>query len=560
MTADAAPSGEPMTADAALAERPDTTADALGLLRELSRSGARKQLADLAWWLYLAAFITFSYGGWLVAAIVRALRHPPPPVADTPMLLLAVPAALSALALLLLTAQLWDSRWRGPVMVSSATADWLLDTPVDRARLLRPRYRASAVRFTLAGAAAGLVPAATMIAAGLGGGLAGSLRLAGTSMLSMALLAAAGTGVAAWLQARRYRGPRAVLAAGVASGALAVLAVLTAVLRLTPAIGTVVLWSGPWGWAAQGPVAMAGGSARLWPVATVLLGLSAVAAVALGDLAAPRVPAAVLRARARTMGHMSAAVMNLDARRATTAYRGAVGAYGRARLGLRPPLMPQLIVPWRDLTALLRAPARFIWSALLAVAAAGLGALAVRTPHADMLPLVGALSVGYLAAAGFCEGARLDGDDPRRSAQLPVSFDALAWWHAIVPCAALAVLAGGPAAGLAVATGHVSLIPLVAVTIAVLVGGALVSSYRGALEGEMFEGFETPLGHSSGITITLWYVTGPLLSIAPMIILFHLAVSSSQASRIAEAVVLAGVLTVWLGRIAARRARRLKSG
>lgn len=122
------------------------------------------------------------------------------------------------------------------------------------------------------------------------------------------------------------------------------------------------------------------------------------------------------------------------------------------------------------------------------------------------------------------------------------------------------MLAGGPAAGLAVATGHIRLIPVVAVTIAVLVGGALVSSYRGDLEGEMFAGFETPLGHSSGITITLWYVTGPLLSIAPMIILFHLAVSSVQASRIVEAVVLAGALSVWLGRIAARRARRLKSG
>ena len=257
---------------------------------------------------------------------------------------------------------------------------------------------------------------------------------------------------------------------------------------------------------------------------------------------------------------MSAAALNLDARRITTAYRGAVGTYGRVRFGLRPPRSRLLVLPWRDLTALVRAPGRLAWSALLALAAVGLGALAVRAPHAARLPLAGALTFGYLAAAGLCESARLDGDDPGRSSQLPFRFDTLVPWHAVVPCLALAVLAGGPAVVLAVLAGRVRLLALVAVTIPVLVGGALVSSFRGQLEGEMFGGFETPLGSSAGIMITLWYVTGPLLAIAPMIVFCNSAISSARPGRTVQAVVLSAALAGWLWTIAVRRARRLKSG
>ncbi|HUA42573.1 MAG TPA: hypothetical protein VMA32_13450 [Streptosporangiaceae bacterium] len=550
-----------MAAQTAAIEPADSTEATLSLLRELRRARSRKQIVNLAFWLYLAAIAIFSYGGWLVAAIVRALRQPPPAVADTPMLLRATPAGLAALALLVLVFVLWDARWRGPVVIAQPTADWLLDTPIRRDRLLRPRYRASALRFMLAGAAAGLVPVALLLAAGLGGsGFGDSLRLAGVAMLSTALLAGLGAGAAAWAEARAYAGLRVVPGVGVlAVTALAGLAALSAAFRLPAAISTILLWSGPWGWAAQGPVALAGGSARLWPAATLLLAAAAAAAMTLGDRAAADVPAAVLRARARTLGHVSAAVFNLDARRVTTAYRGAVGAYARARLRIRPPLARQLVLPWRDLTALIRAPSRLAWSALLALASVGLGALAVRASHAALLPLIAALTLGYLAAAGLCEGARLDGDDPRRAAQLPFRYDALAWWHAIVPCLALGVLAGGPAAALTIISGHVWLLPLIAATITVLVGGALVNSFRGELEGEMFDGFDTPLGNSSGITIMLWYVTGPLLAIGPMIILWSAAISSARAGRTTPEALVSVALAAWLCSIAARRARRLKT-
>jgi hypothetical protein len=542
---------------------PDSTHETLDLLRQLRRGQARKQAANVVYWLYLAGLAIFSYGGWLVAAIVRALRHPPPALPDTPMLLRAAPSALCALALLVLLSLLWDARWRGPVTVTRPTADWLLGTPVHRGRLLRPRYRVSALTAVLVGAAAGLIPTAMLLAAGLGGsGVSQSLRLAGAAMLSSALLAGLGTGVAAWTEA--HPGARGLGVATpvmmLAVAALAVVAALTAALRLPAAIAAVLLWSGPWGWAAQGPVALAGGSAPLWPVATVILAVAAAGAIVAGDRAAAGVAAAGLRARAQTMGDMSAAMLNLDARRVTTAYRGAVGSYGRIRLRIRPPLRRELVLPWRDLTALIRTPSRLAWSALLSLAAVGLGALAVRAPHAALLSLAGALTFGYLAAAGLCEGARLDGDDPLRSAQLPFRYETLVWWHAIVPCLVLAVLAGGPAAVLAVITGKIWLLALVAVTIAVLVGGALVNSFRGNLEAEMFAGFETPVGNSSGVTITLWYVTGPLLAIAPMILLYDTAIGSSQSGRIVQAVVLSAALASWLGIIATRRARRLRSG
>jgi hypothetical protein len=540
---------------------PDSTDETLGLLRALRRGRARQQTASVAFWLYLAGLLVFSYGGWLIAAIVRALRHPPPPVAQTPALLRAAPAGMCALALLILAVLLWDARWRGPVTVARPTADWLLDTPVDRGRLLRPRYRISVLTRTLAGAAAGLLPAALLLAAGLGGaGTGHSLRLVGVAMLDTALLAALGTGAAAWAEApggsRWTRAAPRVL--GTAAAALAVVAAVSAAVRLPAAVGTVLLWSGPWGWAAQGPLALAGGTAPLWPAATAALALLAVAALGAGDRAAAGVPAAALRARARTLGDMSAAMLNLDTRRVTTAYRDATGTYGRARLTIRPPLRRELVLPWRDLTALARTPSRFAWCTVLSLAAVGFGALAVRSPHAALLPLAAALTFGYLAAAGLCEGARLDGDDPRRSGQLPFSFETLVWWHAIVPCLAMVVLAGVPATVLLVLAGQLRLLPLLIVTIPVLVGGALVNSFRGQLEAEMFKGFDTPVGHSSGITITLWYVTGPLLAVGPMIVLYYQAVISRRPP--VAAVVLSALLAAWLASIATRRARRLWSG
>lgn len=543
---------------------PDSTGATLRLLADLRRGHVRKQAASLVYWVYVGVLILLIYGGWLVSAVVRALAHPPPPTAHTAALQHAAPAALCALALALLAVLLWDARWRGPVTVGQPTADWLLDTPVRRGRLLRPRFRTSVLTRLLAGALAGIVPATLLLSAGLGGAhrSAGhSVRLAGAAMLSTALLAALGTGLAALAEARpesrlaRAATPAAALGAIVAAG----LAAVFATAGLPPVIAAILLWSGPWGWAAQGAVALSGGSAPFWPAATALLAAAAVAAVIAGDRVAAAVPAAALRARARAIGSMSAAVANLDSRRVGAAYRAAAGGY-RRRLSLPMPLRRQLVLPWRDATALLRAPSRLAWATLLALAAVGLGALAVHAPRSALLPLAGALTLGYLAAASLCEGARLDADDARRAAALPFRFDRLPYWHAIVPVLVLAIAGGIPSAVLAIAAGRPALLAMAAAAILALTGGALVNAYRGVFEGEsLAAGFETPVGNTGGIVIIFWYLTGPLLAIAPLIFLFDRALTATPSGVLTIAV-LPVLLAAILGAIAARRARRLRSG
>ena len=292
-----------------------------------------------------------------------------------------------------------------------------------------------------------------------------------------------------------------------------------------------LLWSGPWGWAAQGLVALSGGTAPLWPVAVALLAVAAARRSRPATGLQPGCPAAALRARARTIGNMSAAVTNLDARRVGAAYRAVTGGYGRVRFMLPPPLRRELVLPWRDLVALVRAPSRLAWAGLLSLAAVGLGALAVHSPHSALLPLAGALGLGYLAASSLCEGARLDADDTRRSGQLPFRYDSLVWWHAIVPCLALAVFGGIPAAALAVATGKAWLLAVVAVAILVLVGGALVNSYRGPLEAETLSyGFETPFGNTGSIMV----VSGthrPAAGRRPADLADHRAISAADPGR-----------------------------
>jgi hypothetical protein len=282
---------------------PDSTGATFTLLRQLRRGRGRKQAANAAYWAYLAAVIVVSYGGSLIVTSYRALRHPPPATAAAPRLLHAAPAALTALALLVFLVLLRDALWRGPVTVPQATADWLLGTPVTRWRLLRPRFRGSAAGALLVGAAAGIVPAAALVALGLGGrSSGGAVRLAAAAMLSMGLLFALATGLAGLIE--RYPGTGrwvrtatpVTLAAAVLLGGLAAWAGLG---RLPSAVAAAALWSGPWGWAAQPviaaaghavPASVAGNPAPWWPLALALLAATALAALAAADRAAAGCP------------------------------------------------------------------------------------------------------------------------------------------------------------------------------------------------------------------------------------------------------------------------------
>src|SRR5208282_63929 len=214
--------GARMTVTREASAVPDSTEPTISLLRELRRGRARRQAASAAYWIYLVALLAAVYGGAQIASAFRALRHPPLPSTAAPRILDAAPAGLAALALLVLLVLLRDALWRGPVTLPQVTVDWLLDTPVDRGRLLRPRFRMSAAVAVAAGAAVGIVPAAALVALGLGGRSAGHvLRLTGIAMASAALLFALGTGAAGLIERypaceRRLRQATPV-AAGVAA-------------------------------------------------------------------------------------------------------------------------------------------------------------------------------------------------------------------------------------------------------------------------------------------------------------------------------------------------------
>ncbi len=559
-----------MTAGPGPVAIPDSTGPTFTLLRELRRGRARKQAASIAFWIYLALFIVAVWGGSLIVAAYRALRHPPPPTGASVRWLHAAPAGLTALALLVLLALLRDALWRGPVTVPGATVDWLLGTPVRRERLLRPRFRLSAAGMVLAGAAVGIVPAAALVALGLGGRDGGDvLRLTGTGMLPAALLFAVGAGLAglAERQPRSWpwirRATPVVLAAAAVLGGIAAWAALR---TLPAAVNTVLLWSGPWGWSVQGLAAQAARGASApppapwWPLATALLAAAALAALAAGQRAAAGVPAAALRARARTLGAMSAAALSMNTRGVATAYGAAGNRPRQARLRLPPPRQRHLVLLWRDLLALARAPARLAAAVALAWLAVGLIAAASHGRQVSLVPVGCALILGYLAAAWLCEGARLDADDPRRAAQLPFRFGSLAWWHAAVPCLVLLAAAGLPAVAACLATGDPRPLALLAVTVPVLVAGALVNVFRPPLTPDMFIGAETPVGNTAVLNIIFWYAWGTLLAVVPMTVLLSGAIRSPGPGSLARAVVIGAGLAAALGAYAARRARRLRAG
>jgi hypothetical protein len=550
------------------AARAGRTEPAFALLRELRRGRARRHATDVAYWIYVVVLLVLFFGYAQIAAAYRGLQHPPPPGPHTPHVLAAAPAAMTALALLALLVLLRDALWRGPVTLPQAAVDWLLDTPVDRGRLLRPRFRRSAMVTVLAGAAVGIVPAAALVSLGLGGASTASvLRLTGAAMAAAALLFGFGAGAAGLVERHRGGGvwlrrltPAAVAAAVAFAGlaAWAATAQSGPTASLTRVLDDVALWSGPWGWAAQPVTAAAGGSSPLWPLAVAMLAALAVAALVTGYKSADGVPGAVVRARAQTLGAMSAAVFSFDTRGVAVAYSRAAGAR-RARFRLRPPRRRELVILWRDLLAMVRAPSRLAGAAGLALLGTGLAIAAGSAARPSPVLAACALALGYLAASWLCEGARLDAEDTRRSANLPLRYDTLVWWHSAMPCLVLLAAAGVPVIALAAAAGDPRILALLVVTVPVLVAGAMVNVFRPEFPPDLFGGVDTPLGNTAAYRIVLWFALGPLLAVLPMTLLLSAASNRSQPAALVRAVVVGAGLAAVLGSYAARRARKRRS-
>jgi hypothetical protein len=109
------------------------------------------------------------------------------------------------------------------------------------------------------------------------------------------------------------------------------------------------------------------------------------------------------------------------------------------------------------------------------------------------------------------------------------------------------------------ATGNPGLIALLAVTVPVLVTGALVNVFRPRFMPDLFGGFETPVGNSAAIVVVFWLILGPLLAVVPMAVLLPSALGASHAGAVGRAVIVGAALAAGLGTYAVRRAARLYS-
>ena len=190
----------------------------------------------------------------------------------------------------------------------------------------------------------------------------------------------------------------------------------------------------------------------------------------------------------------------------------------------------------------------------------GLFAAASHGRQVSLVPVACALTLGYLAAAWLCEGARLDADDPRRSAQLPFRFESLAWWHAAVPGLVLLVAGGVPVLAACVAAGDLRPLALLAVTVPVLVAGRWSTCSARHFSPGLFAGADTPLGNTAAHQHRRSGTRGARSSRwLPMTVLVSSAIRSPGPGSLVRAVVIGAALAAGLGGYAARRARRLRA-
>ncbi|MET8682317.1 hypothetical protein ABZW18_33335 [Streptomyces sp. NPDC004647] len=489
----------------------ESTAEALDHLRRARRAQQREQRRGNAVLLYGVLVVAALLGTPYLLAAADASQPGSAQGDLAGRLLTGLPVTLPAVLATVLFLALRNAAWRGPVLVDLPTAFWAVPLPLLRRPLLMPRFLTSAVFSTLVGTVTGAV-AGFLVATGVNGSWPGP-TVAGA-------WAGAVTGVGSVLSGvlvERHdsavvRKGRGLFALGwTAAAGLLGLSVLSFVHDLPTWAGHVLLWSGPWGWAAQPLLAAVGGRAPGWPLASALLVGLLLLGVRESGRAVALIPGESLRRRALVVSQVTASLFSMDLRQAKFSIQGTHRRRARPALRLPAPRRRWLVVPWRDATGLLRAPGRPAWALLLLAAAvvltASMGTLALRL---QILCSGLALAAMYLAAAQLAEPARVDSDDMRRSVNLPYSSAALALWHAAVPAALLlAATALGLVGGALAGVWHPGLLVLL-LCVPTMVGAALVSAYRGSMPPHVAIGVETPFGNTAPLQMTAWYLRGPL--------------------------------------------------
>jgi hypothetical protein len=493
------------------------TADVWSFLAEVRHRRRRLRRGRLAYPVYVALLAAAVYGGPVIARAVRSVQDQVQPTPTTAHLLAAMPASLTGLTLLALVALTRQATWRGPVVVSSPDADWMLPLPLSRATMLRPRLRSSLITGGILAIIAGSVGSLVLHAYGLAA--IGRLWLA--SVVAAVLLVAIGQSAGALIE-RSSRLARLTLRCSpwIVGIAVAVfgLGLAQAGVRHFGPLDTIVLWSGPWGWSSQLVVNASGAGADQWPIAVTLLAITAVAAVGYGYVGVPDIPARALRQRAATASTVGAAVFLGEFRDARLAVRETSG--GPVRRHTPPiPAHRSLAVAWRDVTALTRSLGALVWAApLLGVVAVSLHvAVGQHSGARTLIPVAFAALAGYIAGLQLLEPARLDADDPRRTRWSPYPAAALARRHAVVPTLLL-VLTGLVATAIGspwLGARHAVLAAAAAITLPpLLVAAGLVSSYRGRVPLQlMFGGADLGFGGTGPVLVLAWYLYGPIVAL-----------------------------------------------
>ncbi|MEV6936940.1 DUF6297 family protein [Streptomyces sp. NPDC051132] len=477
-----------------------------------ARTATREKRRRSVWFaLYLVAL---GGGWWGLPFLLRRsdTARPRDAVAGlsahtSDLLLLAVPTVL--MLVLLLAAR--GATWRGPVVLDSATTQLLLPSPVSRRALLLPRLRTSATVMSVLGAVVGAVSG--FLLQDLSGRPRALPAVAGAvSGVCVALMATAlGVAVERYGDASARR-VRALFAAGWTLTVLAAAGTAAAWRdRETFGLAHVLVWSGPWGWAAQ-PLLWALGALGPQAAAGTVLG---VVVSGLGILLGVRelsgITHSALRMRATVAARVGTSVLMLDFRQA----RAGVPALRERRsvpvLRLPLPRHRALLVPWRDLHCLLRQPRRLGW----ALAWTGLAVVAARaapglTASRQEITVAASLVALYLGAAQLTEPARLESDDPRRSANLSWTFRTLALLHALVPLVLLSAAAALGAVACVLAGAPAREAGTLVACVPALVAAALVSSYRGVMPLQLIIGVDTPMGNTGPWQAAVWYGRGPL--------------------------------------------------
>ena len=521
----------------------DFTDEALSLLRALRAPHRRSRAGQIGYVVYVGMMMVLAWGGMFsLGAFANASMGADYTGHDT-QLLAALPSGVCALGLGLILVVARDALWRGPVVAPRSTVDWLLSQPVRPGPVLRPWFWVSC--------AIALVPG-LLAAAGAGVALglvdkAGFLPVFGWALIGGVCLPLLATccGVAV----ERYEG-----AARFVRRATPVVALLVLLLAAQSVLGwmghtdgslrTVELWSGPWGWAAlvglvPTSAAVHGGGLALVP----LLALTVVAMV-LAYRGAAGVSLGNLRHRARTAAGVAAALRTAELRSARMVLAQSEQRTRRARLRIPPPTRAWLAVPWRDATALLRAPSRIGRAVLFCVPALLLVPAVAAATGVDRLLLTAvAVCFGYLAAAQLAEPVRVEADDPRRAGWSPYPYGQLMLRHAVVP-ALSSVLLAAVGAAIATVSGAGAAVWMAPVAALPLTAAAMVNACRGPSRVELMYS-PTGMGSMGPFIFLAWYAAGPVVLVPALAFSLGLGHGPSPATAVLWCLLFGAVLLYW---------------